>query len=322
MRISGFTFARNASKLYYPVKAAISSILPLVDEFVVALGDNDPDDTTEQEILSINSPKIKIIRTVWDLENFPHGMEYARQTDIAMKACTGDWLFYIQSDEVLHEKYFPVVKEACAKYLDQPSVDGFLFSYRHFWGDYNHYVVSHAWYPREIRIVRNSPEFHSWRDAQSFRRIPDFDGKDYYQKKGTSKLHVVPIDACIHHYGFVRPPAIMQRKNKNHHANYRGLKAMIERFKNRPDQFEYGDLSKLQLYKDEHPKVMKEWIAKMDWGHILQLPHSKNAQHKHDLPKYKLLTFIEQRFLRGRQLFGFRNYKLAKRKIFPSGFFG
>jgi hypothetical protein len=104
----------------------------------------------------------------------------------------------------------------------------------------------------------------------------------------------------------------MQCKNKNHHANYRGLKAMIERFKDRPEQFEYGDLNKLHQYKDEHPEVMKEWIAKMDWEHLLQLPCSKKAVHKHDLPKYKLLTFIEQRLLQGRQLFGFRNYKLAK----------
>ena len=185
MKISGFTFTKNANKLYYPVRASIECLLPIVDEFVVVIGDNDKDDTTEQEIRSIQSDKIKIIHTVWDLEKYPQGKEYAHQTDIAKEACTGDWLIYIQSDEVIHEKYLPVIEENCKKYLENKKVDGFLFKYKHFWGDYDHYILSHAWYPREIRIIRNDPEIHSWRDAQSFRRIPGFDGLDYNKKENT-----------------------------------------------------------------------------------------------------------------------------------------
>lgn len=78
---------RNAIKLYYPVKPAIESILPMVDEFIIALGNCDEDDHTEQEIRSIATDKIKIIRTVWDLEKFPNGMEYARQTDCEGELC-------------------------------------------------------------------------------------------------------------------------------------------------------------------------------------------------------------------------------------------
>ncbi|HEX8039536.1 MAG TPA: glycosyltransferase family 2 protein, partial [Chryseosolibacter sp.] len=63
MKISGFTIVRNAAKLYYPVKPSIESILPLVDEFIVVLGDCDADDTTEKEISSIGSDKIRLIRT-------------------------------------------------------------------------------------------------------------------------------------------------------------------------------------------------------------------------------------------------------------------
>ena len=183
MKISGFTFTKNATRLYYPVKASIECLLPLVDEFVVALAEGDEDDRTEQEIKSIQSDKIKIIRTVWDLEKYPNGQEYAHQTDIAKEACTGDWLFYIQSDEVVHEKYLPLIKENCEKYLNDKEVEGFLFKYKHFWGDYDHFILSHAWYPREIRIIRNDPEIHSWRDAQSFRRIPEFNGQGLLSKR-------------------------------------------------------------------------------------------------------------------------------------------
>jgi len=90
MRISGFTMVKNATKLYYPIKASILSVLPICDEFIVALGDCDPDDFTRTEIESINSPKIKIIDTVWDLNKYSRGTENAHQTDIAKSHCTGD----------------------------------------------------------------------------------------------------------------------------------------------------------------------------------------------------------------------------------------
>jgi hypothetical protein len=311
MKISGFTFTRNATKLYYPVKAAIESILPIVDEFVVALGDNDPDDTTEQEIRSIKSDKIKIINTPWDMKNFSRGMEYARQTNLAKEACTGDWLFYLQTDEILHEKYHQEVVDACKKYLDVPEVEGFLFNYKHFWGDYDHYIVSHAWYPREIRIIRNLPDIYSWRDAQSFRRIPNFDGVDYYQKEGTEKLKVIQLNAAIHHYGFVRPPLVMQKKNKNHHQIYRGQEAMQAHFKTQPEEFNYGDLSKLTKYTETQPAVLKDWIAKMNWQEQLKNPRPTN--HKHERTKYRFITFLEQNLFEGKQLWGFKNYRVIKK---------
>jgi hypothetical protein len=315
MKISGFTFTKNATKLYYPVKASIECLLPLVDEFIVVLGDCDEDDYTEKEILSIDSNKINIIRTVWNIEKYPNGTEYAHQTDIAKAACTGDWLVYIQSDEVIHEKYLPVIKENCEKYLHDKEVEGFLFQYKHFWGDYDHFVSSHAWYPREIRIIRNEPDIHSWRDAQSFRRIPGFDGADYYQKENTFKLNVVEINAFIFHYGFARPPFLMQKKRKNHNTNYSGQKSTDVMFKNEGEFFDYGDLSKIKFYHEAHPLVMKKFIERFDWKHQLRYSPSlkKVKLQKHEKLKYRLLSLIEQKFLKGNLLFGFRNYNRIKR---------
>jgi hypothetical protein len=134
MQISGFSFGRNAVKLHYPVVEAIQSILPIVDEFVVAIGKGDDDDVTLESVRSIQSPKLKIIETVWDEKYCYRGAINAVQTDIAMKACTGDWLFYVQADEVVHEKYHPVILERCEQCLDDSRVEGLLFRYRHFWG--------------------------------------------------------------------------------------------------------------------------------------------------------------------------------------------
>jgi hypothetical protein len=315
MKISGFTMVRNAGKLYYPIKASIESILPLVDEFVVALGNCDVDDTTEQEISRIASDKIRIIHTVWDFDKYPNGTEYAHQTDLAKEACTGDWLFYIQSDEVVHEKYLPVIKKRCEELLHDKTVEGLLFKYRHFWGDYDHFVVSHAWYPREIRIIRNDKDIHSWRDAQSFRRMPDFDGVDYKKKEGTFKLSVAAVDAYIHHYGFVRPPQLMQKKNKNHNTIYRGEQSTALRYSDASDRFDYGNLDKLNFYNDTQPQVLNEWIKKFDWKDELSLTFKpvQPTIHKHEKLKYRLLTFIEQNFLGGNLIGGFKNYNLLRK---------
>ena len=214
MKISGFSMGKNALKLYYPMRQSVESILPLVDEFVVALGDSDEDDITRSEIEAIGSDKIRIVDTVWDIEKYPRGMEHAHQTDIAKDLCSGDWLFYLQSDEVVHERDLEKIRLRCEELLDDHEVEGLLFRYRHFWGDYEHVQDGHCWYRKEIRIVRNNSQIHSWESAQSFRRIPGFDGVNYRQQAGTYKLKVADVDAEIFHYGWVRPPRLMQNKIK------------------------------------------------------------------------------------------------------------
>ena len=315
MTISGFTMVRNGAKLYYPIKQAIASILPICDEFVVALGNCDPDDNTLQEIQSIGSDKIRIIHTVWDLEKYPRGMEHAHQTDIAREACTGDWLFYVQSDEVVHEEDLPRIRKRCEELLPDKSVEGILFKYRHFWGDYDHYITSHAWYANEIRIIRNDKDIHSWESAQSFRRIPDFDGVNYRQKEGTFKLKVARVDAYIFHYGWVRPPQYMQKKRRVFEGIHQGEKRAEEMLSQEGSEFDFGNMSHLSVYRHTHPAVMEERIRLFNWGDQLRRTTNQSsvARHKHERLKYRVLTFIEQTFLGGRQIMSFKNYRLARR---------
>jgi hypothetical protein len=312
MRISGFTMCKNAEKLYYPIQAVIRSILPIVDEFVVALGDCDPDDSTRREIEQIGSDKIKIIDTVWDIKSYPNGMENAHQTDIAKEACTGDWLFYLQADEAVHEKYHGEIVRACEKHLDDLQVEGFLFKYLHFWGDYQHYNNFHGWYPREIRIIRNNPDIHSFQSAQSFRRIPDFDGKSYRKKEGTYKLRVKEIEAYIYHYGWVRPPRLMQSKTKALDTIHKGKKGADALFRGKSLDFDYGSLALLPEFRGSHPKPMKDFILDFHWQD--QLHYEKNYKParppvKHEKFKSRFLTFIEQRLLGGRTILGYSNWK-------------
>ena len=246
-------------------------------------------------------------------------MEHAHQTDIAMNLCTGDWLFYLQSDEVVHEKDLEIIRKRCEDLLDDHSVDGLVFRYRHFWGDYQHVQDGHCWYRKEIRIVRNLPEVHSWESAQSFRKIPGFEGLNYRQQAGTYKLNVAEVDAEIFHYGWVRPPRVMQNKIKAFRANHRGIEsvAAMEAAHQFDRVFDYGNLSKRTLFTGTHPAVMKPWMTNFNWKEQLRFSGPVQSQNpftaKHDKPKYRVITWIEKNLLGGRRLGEFRNYRLLKR---------
>lgn len=315
MKISGFSMVKNADKLYYPIKAAIESILPIVDEFIVALGDCDEDDDTRKAIESINSDKVRIIDTVWDLKKYPNGTENAHQTDIAKEACTGDWLFYLQADEVIHEQFLPTIKNRCEELLDDKNIEGLLFDYVHFWGDYSHYHVAHGWYPKEIRIIRNRKDIHSWESAQSFRKIPDFDYVNYRQQENTFKLKVAQVEAKVYHYGWVRPPSYMQNKRKALDTIHKGNKKVQTLYKDQGDRFDYGPMRFTKEFKGSHPKVMGSWIEKFDWADELRMDApipTNRPRFKHEKPKYRIYTWIEQNLLNNRRLGGFKNYIIVK----------
>lgn len=298
MLISGFTMVRNAEKYYFPIKASIESILPIVDEFVVALGKGE--DKTREIIESINSPKVKIIDREWDERLFVDGEIFRNETNFAMDNCSGDWCFYLQADEVVHEQYLPKIKEMCEKYRNKKEVEGFLFQYKHFWGDYEHYLDSHGWYPKEIRIVRNNINVKSYKDAQSFRI-------------GDRKLNVIDIPAYIYHYGWVRPPLVMTPKKKEQDSMHWGKDKAKERNINIPDLFNYGPLGQLPIYKGTNPIVMEEWIKDFHWKEQLNYGKEYNLNRdfmKHERRKYKIITLLEKIFNGGDQIGGFKNYHI------------
>ena len=300
MKISGFSFSRNAHKLYYPVAESIKSILPICDEFIIAIGRGDEDDRTRDEVSGIGDPRVKIIDTEWKDREKLKGFIHSQQTNIALRECSGDWCFYLQADEVVHEKYLPVISSRCEQLLGDRDVEGLLFDYRHFWGDYDHYHLSHAWYPREIRMIRNGCGIESWETAQSFR-------------KNGNKINVAKVDAEIFHYGWVRPPSLMYSKKREFYTTHWGKRRAEEVYNASKATFDYGSLSELHLYTGSYPEVMKERIAKMDWKEQLQYQGKSKVKHKHDKFKYRLLTFLEQKVFGGRQLGGFRNYLLLNK---------
>lgn len=306
MKISGFTIIRNAINYDFPVVECIKSLLDLVDELVIALGDSSDD--TEALISTIQSDKIKIVKSNWDSSKYnKDGQVYANQTDIALKACSGDWCIYLQADEVLHEKAIPIIKEACQKYLNDKKIEGFLLPYTHLYGDYGHYInARHFGYPKEVRIVRNLQDIHSWRDAQSFRFMPDFDYNNYWQKENTRVLNCILLSgASIFHYGWNRDPRKMVKKQEEQFSMHAGEKITLK------EAFhDYGNLSAMPVYKGSQPAVMTERIANMNWSKYLRYDGKAPEIRKIFGLKYRVLTFLENHFLsNGNRIFGFKNYK-------------
>lgn len=279
MKVSGFTFAKNAIKYDYPLAESIRSILPIVDEFVVCLGDSE--DETEDLIKGIESPKLKIIHSVWNKDLREGGRVLAEETDKSMDATAEDsnWLFYVQADEVVHEKDLPVIWSAMEKYKDDKKIEGLLFRYNHFYGSYKYIADGRKWYSKEIRVVRNDHQIRSYRDAQGFR-------------KGGKKLKVKQVDAFIYHYGWLKNPSTMQRKLRDFGQHWNDEKThqqMVREIEKKGSEFNYSEIDSLSLFEGTHPAVMKEKIEKANWefNHNIKKKKFKNIKHQ-------VLYFLQQ----------------------------
>ena len=204
MIVSGFTFCRNVEKLDYPFEESLRSLLPLVDELVVNVGDSE--DRTLERVQKIGDPKIRIIESVWDKSRARDGLVYADQTNIALDHCRkdADWAIYLQSDEIFHEKDYDGIRRSMERYKDDPSLLGLMFRYRHFVGDY--YRLDPWAYRRALRIVRPT-KVTSVGDALGFARLSDglFIGKKEKDLWRYAEGH-------IYHYGWVKSRALLRQK--------------------------------------------------------------------------------------------------------------
>ena len=289
MKIAGFTFVRNAIKYDYPIVEAITSILPLCDEVVVAVGDSE--DQTLALIQAIDSPKIRIIETVWDDSLREGGRVLAIETDKALAAVStdADWAFYIQGDEVIHEKYLPVVREAMEKHLPDTQVEGLLFKYLHFYGSYRYVGDAARWYRREIRVIRNSGKVTSYRDAQGFRTIDN------------QKLRVKLIDAYVYHYGWVRTPDRMREKLRDFGQLWHSDEEMTA-IRQEAEAFDYSQVDSLRLFESTHPTVMHARIQRMSWVFDFDVKQKQLSF------KNRLKGLIKR--LTGLQIGEYRNYRI------------
>ncbi|HEU5396692.1 MAG TPA: glycosyltransferase [Verrucomicrobiae bacterium] len=248
MKISGFTFLRNGQKLGYPFAASIRSILPLVDEFVVALGPSSDD--TEKILRGIGDPKVRIISTQWN-EGIRNdyslkGFVYGQQKTIAQFNCTGDWAFYLEGDEVVHEQDLPKIRAAMEQHLTDARVEALAFDYLHFYGNANTVAWSPRWYRSEVRIIRNT--IPSWSPEGLFFVVADTHRRGRFPRAAHT-------GATIYHYGWVRSESQMNSKV-----------ASVEKFWSdaAPRRVDYTriDAATLKPFTGTHPQCIRDWLPR------------------------------------------------------------
>ena len=155
MKVAGFSFIRNAIKYDYPIVEAITSVLPVCDHFYIAVGNSE--DETLELIKRIDPAKITIIETQWDDDLREGGRVLAVETNKVFDFIppSFDWCFYIQGDEVVHEKFHETIRKAMSLYEDNTMVEGLLFKYLHFYGSYDYIASSRQCYRHEIRLIKH-----------------------------------------------------------------------------------------------------------------------------------------------------------------------
>ena len=242
MKVSGFTFLKNGQMLGYPFVQSIQSILPIVDEFVVALGPCD--DNTEAMLLSMNEPKLKIVRTQWNNKMKDRGYVYGQQKMIAQFNCTGDWVFYLEADEVVHEDDLKNIRIAMQTHLNNDEVEALVFDYLHFYGNKNSYLWSPGWYRRAPRILKNS--IRSYAPDGLFWLVLEKNKVGRYPKAALA-------NATMYHYGWVRSEEEMNRKSEQ-----------VQQYWNKNHQtIDYSQISQKIIHKFEgtHPNHMMRWLG-------------------------------------------------------------
>jgi hypothetical protein len=291
MKVAGFTFIRNAVINDYSIVEAINSILPICDEFVVAVGNSE--DGTRTLIENINSPKIRIIDTVWDETLRLGGAAFAEETDKALSNISedADWAFYIQGDECVHENDLPLIRKEMEETLYDPEIEGLLFKYNHFYGSYDYIAESRRWYRREIRAIKRNLDVRSYKDAQGFR----IDNR---------KIKVKLIDAYINHYGWVKPPHGLLKKKQNFNLFY-DENATTETIPETAS-FDYGNADRLIYFKGTHPSVMLERIKAVNWK--FDFDPTKAARKLNF--RRRLLEKIYR--LTGIRIAEYKNYRIVK----------
>ncbi len=287
MLVSGFTFIKNGEILGYPFIESINSILPIVDEFVIAVGESEDD--TLNLIKSINSPKIRVYETSWNENMRDRGYVYGQQKMIAQFNCKSKWAFYLEGDEIVHEDDLTNILNLLQKYQDDDEVEAIAFDYLHFYGNSNTYLNSPAWYRQEVRIIKNS--IRTYAPDGLFWLVLDKNRVGRYPK-------AVVSGAKIYHYGWVRDEAQMNLKSQKVQKYWNKSHKAID--------YKEIDFTILREFKGSHPKVLNDWLIKADGLFEVNINHKLTKREK----RHRLISKIEN-------LFGFdlskKHFKLIKK---------
>lgn len=297
MKISGYSYIRNGLQFDYPFLQSLQSVLPIVDEFIMVVGDSS--DGTREAIENLKSDKIKIVDSVWDMSIRKGGKLFAQQSNLGLDAVTGDWIIHIQADEIIHENDILKLKEYILRYGQDERVEALLFPFLNFRGDYEHIHTGRDAHRFEIRAFRFNKLIRAYKDSQGFRKYSSLAA--YVEGESGKKLRVVKIDVPVYHYSYVRPPKKMKQKSEFFSRFWDDDETVKKKFEG-VEEFEFNEVDKLELFHGSHPKSMEPYINKKDWDFKYDPLKAKTSL------RHRILNKIEN--LTGWRIGEYKNYKL------------
>lgn len=274
IKISGLTIVRNAISNGYLIAEVLDTLVAISDEVIVCDGFS-TDGTFEY--LSTRGD-IKLYQDVWNLQS-NDGHEFANITNKGMSRCTGDYIFYLQADELIHEDQY----ENLRKLILSNEYNSISCKFHHIRYSFDHSLVEgyelHPSATRASRVVRNKDIYSS---TDGF----NFDGSIHPQYNSNIN---------IYHYGYIFLENILA-KMINHSdnfyinaPNYANRKKLSYEYLERVKAGESFNLLELQKILEPH-FVLNE--------HGLQIPECmKRLQlaSKYTLPTEKERNQIKSR---------------------------
>lgn len=199
MKISGVMPLRNAVQLGYPFELAIRSLRPLCDEVVVLVDPTSEDDTLAR--VRTLSPDV-LVESAWDMTNHDgRASEIAKQTEKVCAAASGDWIFSLQADELLHEQDITTLRE-CVTLAERQGVSGIEMTRLYFFGGLTRYRSN--WTVPLLRLHRR----HFW--------VPDpCSGAMQFIPATSGERKVALVDVFIYHYSRVGDSEMVARRVRN-----------------------------------------------------------------------------------------------------------
>ena len=204
IKITGMISVCDVISGGYPFLEAILSIMPIVDEFLIADGGSKDGTYLWLEKLRDVFPKIKLYKIPWFKSDYWEGLD--NSLNILIRKASGDWIFESSGDNLWHEKDLPKIRQV----INTAHAGGYN-SIRHPCWDCSWTTIGSYVY-RNVRIVRNMPGLTSRWGGDDFQLWDNVSPKE-----GQTAHNVQPelkIDIPFYHMHRMFPRNILTAEEK------------------------------------------------------------------------------------------------------------
>lgn len=236
MLITGLTLIKDGNLLKYPWKICISNLSSLCDEVIVNLGDSTDDTKEELFELSELLGNVKVFEYTWSLKPTGDGTELSKQANHVLSEASGDWIIYMQADEMIHERDHSFIRSAI-KNVDE---------------DITQFELYRSYFWRTLSSRNSKYEIWLGRIFKANTHEVGGDGMYLIRFKG----EVERLNKLIYHYSRIGTEEEINKRVRRLTLMFEG-----EEYANSLEGFKYSEIEKKDLvsYISDHPEGIKEF---------------------------------------------------------------